>query len=348
MTPAIARLAFLDAVAKGEDYDPRDYNELVGGGRFDGFDHFPIWQGRQFPTGISHAAGRYQFQPRTWAEVAGELGLKDFSPASQDAGAWYLAARVYRRVTGRDLEQDLLAGKLDQVAPALKSTWTSLSPTSFPGRFKAAAAARAAEGVSVGAEAVPPIPAPRRATPPADPMTTLAATGLGGWLAYFLMAYLKTRGWDTADLGLQASSYGICSVGAAIILHCFPWLSSAAGTDPPLSSLGVSKMVKGAAAAGLVLLLVGCAQLPVNPHQVTDEERVEAKIVRACTASGLFRPAIRTGEALLEAAVPIATVPVAVAEAGVHLVCAQPALFAHEISTVEWVVKNLARHRPAG
>ena len=109
MTPAIARLAFLDAVAKGEDYDPRDYNELVGGGRFDGFDHFPIWQGRQFPTGISHAAGRYQFQPRTWAEVAGELGLKDFSPASQDAGAWYLAARVYRRVTRRDLEQDLLA-----------------------------------------------------------------------------------------------------------------------------------------------------------------------------------------------------------------------------------------------
>jgi muramidase (phage lysozyme) len=347
ITAAIARIAFLDAVAKGENYDPADYNELVGGGRFDSFDHFPIWSGKTFSTGISHAAGRYQFQPRTWAECAGELGLKDFSPASQDAGAWYLAGRVYHRVTGRDLEADLVAGQLDQVAPALKSTWTSLSPTSFPGRFKAAVEQRTAGGVHVAAPVVPPIPAPRRATAPAAPMTTLAATGLGGWLAYFLMAYLRTRGWDTSDLGLQASSYGICSVGAAIVLHCFPWLSSAAGTDRPISSLGVSRTVKGAAAAALVLLLVGCAQLPVNPHQAGDDERVETKILRACTASGLFRPAIATGEALLEAAVPIATLPVAVVEAGVHLVCANPHGFGHEIATVEWVIKNLARHRPA-
>lgn len=347
ITAAIARIAFLDAVAKGENYDPADYNELVGGGRFDSFDHFPIWSGKTFSTGISHAAGRYQFQPRTWAECAGELGLKDFSPASQDAGAWYLAGRVYHRVTGRNLEADLVASQLDQVAPALKSTWTSLSPTSFPGRFNEAVAHRTAGGVHVAAPVVPPIPAPRRAAPAAGPITTLAATGLGGWLAYFLMAYLRTRGWDTADLGLQASSYGICSVGAAIILHRFPWLSSAAGTDQPISSLGVPKMLKRGAAAGLLLLLVGCT-VPPNPHQAGDDERVEAKILRACTASGLFRPAIATGEALLEAAVPIATLPVAVVEAGVHLVCAQPHLFAHKISSVEWTVKNLARHRPPG
>lgn len=47
-------------------------------------DGFPIWEGKQGPAGISHAAGAYQFQPATWAEYAGPLGIKDFSPASQD------------------------------------------------------------------------------------------------------------------------------------------------------------------------------------------------------------------------------------------------------------------------
>jgi hypothetical protein len=45
---------------------------------------FPIWEGKQGPQGMSHAAGAYQFQPATWAEYAGPLGIKDFSPASQD------------------------------------------------------------------------------------------------------------------------------------------------------------------------------------------------------------------------------------------------------------------------
>lgn len=347
ITSAIARLAFLEALAVGESGG--DYTILVGGGHFTGFDHFPIWSGKMFSTGISHAAGKYQFQPRTWAEVAGELGLKDFTPASQDAGAWYLAQRVYRKVTGRELEADLLAGETSHVAGALHSTWTSLSAATFPERFAAAVARLGVRPASDAGRVASPLPAvpARPAAPIGTPMNTLAATGLGGWLAYYAMSYLKTRGWPIEDPGMQASTYGLCTLVAAILLHFMPWLSSAAGTDPPISKLGVSKMVKGTAAAGLLLLLVGCAT-PPNPHQVSDDERVEAKIVRACAASGLFRPVIRTGEALLEAAVPIATLPVAVVEAGVHLVCAQPHLFAHEIATVEWVGKNLARHRPPG
>ena len=342
MTPAIARGGFLDGLAVGESAG--DYTVLVGGGHFTGFDHFPIWSGKVFSTGISHAAGKYQFQPGTWARCAGALGLKDFSPASQDAAAWYLAGEVYHRMTGRSLEGDLVAGDTSHVVAALKSTWTSLSETSFPGRFAAAVARLSVGGVSDSGPVPSAAPAPARAAPIGTPINTLAATGLGGWLAYFLMAWLHTRGWDTGDLGLQASSYGLCSVGAAIVLHLMPWLGSAAGTDPPFS--GVSKMVKGAAAVGLLLLLVGCAT-PPNPHQVTDDERIEAKIVRYCVESGLFKPVIATGEAIAEAALPIAAAPISVYEAGVHLVCANPHAYAHEVGVVEWVVKNLAEHKRA-
>jgi hypothetical protein len=46
---------------------------------------FPQWSGRMGPAGISHAAGKYQFQPATWAEGARALGINDFSEKSQDA-----------------------------------------------------------------------------------------------------------------------------------------------------------------------------------------------------------------------------------------------------------------------
>ena len=46
---------------------------------------FPIWPGKMGPAGMSHAAGAYQFQPGTWRPYAQKLGIKDFSPASQDA-----------------------------------------------------------------------------------------------------------------------------------------------------------------------------------------------------------------------------------------------------------------------
>lgn len=52
-------------------------------------DGFPIWEGKTFTDTDgqlkrTHAAGRYQFQPETWARYAGPLGIKDFSPESQD------------------------------------------------------------------------------------------------------------------------------------------------------------------------------------------------------------------------------------------------------------------------
>jgi len=84
-----------------------------------------------------------------------------------------------------------------------------------------------------------------------------------------------------------------------------------------------------------LLLFVGC-QTPAEPPPPPDPAVVQ-RILRACTASGLFKLA---GGAL-EIAVPAAALPVAVVNAGVEKVCADPQRFAADVSTVEWVVKNL-------
>jgi hypothetical protein len=91
---------------------------------------------------------------------------------------------------------------------------------------------------------------------------------------------------------------------------------------------------KGCGVAAL-LLFVGC-QTPAQPPPPPDPAVVE-RILRACTGSGLFKLA---GGAL-EIAVPAAALPVAVVNAGVEKVCADPERFAGDVSTVEWVIKNL-------
>lgn len=80
--------------------------------------------------------------------------------------------------------------------------------------------------------------------------------------------------------------------------------------------------------------LVGCTAVATQPA----DPAVTARIVSACTASGLFKAI----DNALSAAVPVASLPVMVINAGVDRVCANPAAFAADISTVEWVVKNLS------
>lgn len=80
--------------------------------------------------------------------------------------------------------------------------------------------------------------------------------------------------------------------------------------------------------------LAGCAGVVAQPA----DPATTARIVTACTASGLFKAVDGT----LSAAVPAAALPVMVVNAGVDVVCRDPARFAGDISTVEWVVKNLS------
>ena len=65
------------------------YNTMFGGGTFDSYDRHPnrVVKTKNY---ASAAAGLYQFMPDTWNAIAKVLGLKDFSPKSQDIAAIYL------------------------------------------------------------------------------------------------------------------------------------------------------------------------------------------------------------------------------------------------------------------
>lgn len=142
--------AFLDALAIGESGSRPDYTILYGGAHFlpttpsrQGYYDFPLWPGQD----NSHAAGRYQFEPATWKDVVERLDLghtiKSFrNPDDQDFGAWLLAQDDLQRRGGDNLLVELRGSDDDlaNVATTLRSTWTSLSPDTFPGRYRIALA----------------------------------------------------------------------------------------------------------------------------------------------------------------------------------------------------------------
>ncbi|NJL70347.1 MAG: glycoside hydrolase family 104 protein [Candidatus Competibacteraceae bacterium] len=83
------------------------YNVINGGETFSDFSDHPRRRGA---GGTSTAAGKYQFIEDTWDAAARALNLPDFSPASQEKAAWWLAVVDYSRRTGRNLEADLASG----------------------------------------------------------------------------------------------------------------------------------------------------------------------------------------------------------------------------------------------
>ena len=126
----------------------------------------------------SNAAGRYQFLSTTYKEQADKLGLKDFSPQSQDAAAWNKAQEVYAaKYKGRDLATDLKApNRMTQVTNALRSIWTSLpGGIEQRGKFKQfsqgyqkalqSEMARTGGGPQYAAPSPPPPPPGRRPSP---------------------------------------------------------------------------------------------------------------------------------------------------------------------------------------
>ncbi len=125
-------LAFLDAISGPESKGK--YNVRFGGSTFDGYDDHPR-VGKTITRGpnkgqVSKAAGRYQITEQTWDTIIQPaLNLPDFSPESQDAAAWYLAQRDYRKKGGGDLLGTLRSGDPDAIkgiATKLAGTWTSL------------------------------------------------------------------------------------------------------------------------------------------------------------------------------------------------------------------------------
>tara|TARA_B100001063_G_scaffold46237_1_gene40081 strand:+ start:868 stop:3414 length:2547 start_codon:yes stop_codon:yes gene_type:complete len=103
------------------------YNTMFTHKRFDGFGDHP----RQLQSSgslTSDAAGAYQFLSTTWDSARNSLGLQDFSPTSQEAGARHLTQKI------RGVNPDRVIESIDefrQVMDKLAPEWASL-PYSKP------------------------------------------------------------------------------------------------------------------------------------------------------------------------------------------------------------------------
>ena len=130
MTPAPALSAFLSLIAFSEG---ADYNTIVTGvsgpATFSDFSDHPLAPQfhrmpvvvRRSPLLESTAAGRYQLLYRWWVPYKAQLGLSDYSPASQDAVA-------IQQIKERDALGLITAGSIAGAIAACSNIWAS-----FPG-----------------------------------------------------------------------------------------------------------------------------------------------------------------------------------------------------------------------
>ena len=120
--------AFLDTIAFSEigkkllSMSDNGYNVIVGGGLFTSYADHPRKLVRLPKLGVSStAAGRYQLLSKYYDHYKALLGLRDFSPASQDA----IALQQIREFRALVL---INAGKFDDAVHKLRTIWAS-----FPG-----------------------------------------------------------------------------------------------------------------------------------------------------------------------------------------------------------------------
>jgi muramidase (phage lysozyme) len=147
--------AFLRVIRAGEGTsDEAGYRRMFGGELFESFaDHprKPITKSLGGKPLTSTAAGAYQFLSRTWDECAKALGLRDFSPASQDQAALFLIKR-------RGALEDVVAGRLEAAVAKCAREWASLpgSPYGQPVKTMAQVCATYIDAGGKFAEATTP------------------------------------------------------------------------------------------------------------------------------------------------------------------------------------------------
>lgn len=124
-------IAQAEGTYKDASSDP--YRVAFGGSTFDDLSKHPNvlrdFKQTDGKTNKTSAAGAYQFLGSTWDDVAGKLGLQDFSPRSQDLAA----LELIRRAGALD---DVLHGRFDQAVQKTGTVWASLpsSPYAQPRR----------------------------------------------------------------------------------------------------------------------------------------------------------------------------------------------------------------------
>ena len=117
--------AYLDMLAWSEGTSrvtgsDNGYNVLVGGTLFQGYADHPRKLVDLPRLGIkSSAAGRYQLLAKYFDSYKRQLGLKDFSPASQDAIA-------LQQIRERNAINDVRAGHIKDAIAKCSNIWASL------------------------------------------------------------------------------------------------------------------------------------------------------------------------------------------------------------------------------
>lgn len=129
-------VGFLTVVGRGESSG--EYNVMYspeGRRYFSDFSKHPNLPAT-IPDGphqgeLSSASGKYGIIISTWNKAAQALGLKDFSPESQDRAAWWIAQQDYaKRTGGRSLDAALASGNPVMILEAkrvLGSTYEALT-----------------------------------------------------------------------------------------------------------------------------------------------------------------------------------------------------------------------------
>lgn len=103
----------------------------------------------------------------------------------------------------------------------------------------------------------------------------------------------------------------------------------------------------GALAFSLLTSCAGGPPVPATAQAAVDAQAavIEGRIARLCVGSGLF---VMLNSAVTSAVpVPGLALAAQLVNAGVDRVCAAPAMFAHDASTVEWLIKNGLKQRSA-
>ena len=125
--------AFLTTIRQAENSSttavsetPLPYNKIYGGGTFSDDSKHPNKAVTKWGN-TSTAAGAYQFLAGRWNTISKKLGLKDFSPESQDQGALYLINEQNNdNPRAEGVVNDIKNGNVFQAATKLNGTWTSL------------------------------------------------------------------------------------------------------------------------------------------------------------------------------------------------------------------------------
>lgn len=129
------RKAFLDMLAWSEGTDKpgqptknHGYDVIVGGSLFSNYADHPRRLITLNPKLKSTAAGRYQLLARWWDAYRKQLGLKDFSPASQDQVA-------LQQIKERGAIPLIDSGNIRQAIDRCSNIWASLPGAGY-GQFE--------------------------------------------------------------------------------------------------------------------------------------------------------------------------------------------------------------------